>query len=260
MMTALIRLSPRRAALAGVLTALALLVFGVTGIVYCIAGDARGLTREMQRFAPADVSGLPEEAYPELGRHMADYLTGKKETFQYHLESADGSLLSLFHDHELAHMADCRQLLALDHTVCLVSLLLAAAGLLTAATLEPGTRLAFARGGTRGLQAAAALAAALMLWALANFDGFFVTFHRIAFRNDLWLLDPRTDLLIRLMPSALFMDLGLRGALVAVGWTAAVALGFRSMKKRAAQAVSKRAVLSRKASETAPEEADKSTP
>ena len=54
-------------------------------------------------------------------------------------------------------------------------------------------------------------AAGLLLWAAVSFDGLFLTFHRVAFRNDLWLLDPRTDLLIRLMPSALFMDLGLKG-------------------------------------------------
>ncbi|MBQ8074276.1 MAG: DUF1461 domain-containing protein, partial [Clostridia bacterium] len=60
----------------------------------------------------------------------------------------------------------------------------------------------------RGLGAAAAV---LVLWAVLNFDGLFVTFHRLAFTNDLWLLNPRTDLLIRLMPEEMFVDLGLKG-------------------------------------------------
>ena len=55
------------------------------------------------------------------------------------------------------------------------------------------------------------LTAVLVLWAVADFDGLFLTFHRLAFRNDLWLLNPRTDLLIRLMPEDLFIDLGLKG-------------------------------------------------
>ena len=37
-----------------------------------------------------------------------------------------------------------------------------------------------------------------------GFTDAFVLFHRLMFRNDLWLLNPQTDLLIRLMPTAFF--------------------------------------------------------
>ena len=51
------------------------------------------------------------------------------------------------------------------------------------------------------------------IWAAVNFNGLFVTFHKVAFRNDGWLLNPKTDLLIRLMPISFFVRLGLRGLL-----------------------------------------------
>ena len=42
-------------------------------------------------------------------------------------------------------------------------------------------------------------------WACADFDSLFVLFHRLAFTNNLWLLNPATDLLIRLMPLSFFI-------------------------------------------------------
>ena len=54
---------------------------------------------------------------------------------------------------------------------------------------------------------------AFALWAAVDFDGAFTFFHRLLFTNDLWLLDPRTDLLIRICPESMFMAMGLRIAL-----------------------------------------------
>ncbi len=41
---------------------------------------------------------------------------------------------------------------------------------------------------------------------LIDFQGAFVKFHEIFFKNDLWQLDPKTDLLIRLMPEEFFVS------------------------------------------------------
>ena len=52
------------------------------------------------------------------------------------------------------------------------------------------------------------LAAALCIWALLDFEGLFLLFHRVAFTNDLWLMDPGTDLMIALMPESFFIWYG----------------------------------------------------
>ena len=61
---------------------------------------------------------------------------------------------------------------------------------------------------------------ALLLWGLIDFDGLFTAFHRIAFTNEGWLLDARTDLLLRLMPVDFFIALAAKILL----WTAAAAI------------------------------------
>lgn len=52
------------------------------------------------------------------------------------------------------------------------------------------------------------LAAGIGIWALCDFDSLFLTFHRLAFANDLWLMDPRTDLMIAMMPQPFFVWYG----------------------------------------------------
>ena len=54
-------------------------------------------------------------------------------------------------------------------------------------------------------------AAACALYALqADFGTLFTRFHLLAFTNDLWLLNPETDLMIRMLPQEFFEKMALR--------------------------------------------------
>src|SRR5699024_9709356 len=43
-----------------------------------------------------------------------------------------------------------------------------------------------------------------------NFNRYFTIFHEIFFSNDLWILNPRTDLMIQMLPEPFFSTIGLR--------------------------------------------------
>ena len=223
----MIRITRKGARALGFAAAVFWMLGGLLGIVRWIAGDAGLLSGEMLRHAPPQYSGLPAEAYPDTGRMVADYLTGRRETFQLEWPDESGEPVERFQAHEAAHMADCRQLIALDETVMWISLSLAGT-LSAAAFLLRSPRKEFSRGIFRSLGAMAFLMTVLLCWAVADFEGFFITFHRVAFTNEGWLLNPRTDLLIRLMPADFFIALGLRGILPALAVPlilAGVALG-----------------------------------
>ena len=189
----------------GIIAAVCWLVFGITGAIRWVAGDGGLLAAEMLRAAPPETSGLPEGEYPGVGTMTAEYLTGKREAFQYTVQGTE-----VFREHEAAHMADCRDLIRLDTMVCIAcgiaALLLTACGL----RRRDGRR-DFLRGTVYGMLGIAGIVLILGIWAAVNFNGLFVTFHKVAFRNDGWLLNPRTDLLIRLMPVSFFVRLGLHG-------------------------------------------------
>ena len=207
---------------AGVLLAWAVILLAAAAAVYSLAGDGKLLAEEMFRYAPPEKTGLPEAEYEGVCQMTAAYLTGQEEVFQYTFSDAEGRVFTCFQDHEADHMADCRELIRLAGTLRWLSggaaLVLAGAGV-----LNRKKRKAFAKGMLTGLAAIGILVSGIVVWAMADFGGFFTAFHRIAFTNDGWLLNPRTDLLIRLMPENFFVSLGAKLALWMIA--AAVAAG-----------------------------------
>ena len=224
------------ARLCGSLLIWMVVLFTVAAAVYGISGSGDLLAREMLCCAPPGTTGLPEDEYAGVGRMTAGYLTGKEEVFQYTFSDAEGRVFTCFQSYEADHMADCRELIALAGMMrCITG---AAAMLLVCAGLMLRRRRDFANGMFTGLCTAAALAAGIAVWAFVDFDGLFVTFHRLAFTNEGWLLDPRTDLLIRLMPTSFFVALGTKimiGMIFSALILYAAAIAIQKNKGNAAQ-------------------------
>ena len=204
---------------AGIVLAWAVILFALAAAVCGIAGDGGLLASEMLGHAPPETTGLPEAEYTPVGRMIADYLTGKTDVFQHTFSDESGTVFQCFQPHEAEHMADCRNLIRIASVLRLVFGLLAAA-ILFGGILMPKRRKEIARGVITGLRSAGFAGAGLLIWGLIDFDGLFTAFHRIVFTNDGWLLDPRTDLLIRLMPTDFFISLAVRILL----WAAAGAV------------------------------------
>ena len=194
---------------AGIATGFCFAAAGLTGIVRGLACFAPLMERMMTRYAPPEVSLLPAAEYPGMARMITNFLAGRLQEFQY-IFTSGGTEWVGFYDYEAAHMTDCQRLIALDGAVTLV--LVAALVLCLWLGWRKEDRIHFRKGFLTGTGLFAALVAAGAVWALIDFDGLFTTFHHLAFTNDLWLLDPRTDLLIRLMPEEFFIAYGVLGA------------------------------------------------
>ena len=160
-------------------------------------------------------AGISESALRTLDEQLADYLRGN---------TAPLTRAGVFNDREMAHMADCLRLFALLRKVR--SRLVPWAVLLVVGG-------AYLLQDRRKARRCAWLAPLILLvplgafavWAAVDFDGAFTFFHRLLFTNDLWLLDPRTDLLIRVCPEQMFAAMGLRIAL----WSAAGMAGVTAL-------------------------------
>lgn len=48
------------------------------------------------------------------------------------------------------------------------------------------------------------------LLVVSNFNKYFTIFHHIFFTNDLWILDPKTDLMIQMLPEEFFYGMAIR--------------------------------------------------
>ena len=210
----------RTAAVAGFCFFFAVILLVTALTVYNIAGDKDTLATQMRRHSVPEYSGLPDSEYPEMGKMIAVYLTGGGKTFQYSYTDADGNTVDCFSSREAEHMADCRDLIALAGRLRWYMGIAAAILLVVGAFLWKHLK-RFANGMLAGFGAAVVIGLVLLVWGLISFDSLSTAFHHLAFTNDLWLMDARTDMLIRLMPETFFRSLGIK-VLLAVGVAALV--------------------------------------
>ncbi len=156
----------------------------------------------MRHYAPAAQTGLPDSEYPAVAGMITDYLMGRTDSFQ-HAFVMNGAEYLAFNQKEQQHMADVQGLFGLCREIMYISLPLCV--LLQWRTRAVCGYEKYIRSRRIGLLLVLGAAALLALIAAIDFNSLFILFHRIAFTNDLWLLDPRTDLLIRLMPTEFFV-------------------------------------------------------
>ncbi len=188
--------------------------------VYVLGTNDGLMLSLMRHYAPAAQTGLPDSEYPAVAGMITDYLMGRTDSFQ-HTFVMNGTEYLAFNQKEQQHMADVQGLFLLAKDVMQIGL--AIAGLMLVGLVLPDliwntglmNALIFAatdlrpqelgRSLRKGLLAVLGMAAAVAIWAAIDFDSLFILFHRLAFTNDLWLLNPQTDLLIRLMPTEFFV-------------------------------------------------------
>ena len=151
---------------------------------------------------------VPASRYADYAAAIGDYLNGKTDLPRVPAYDGTGGVQPAFSEKENAHLADVRGLVTALKACRYVAGGGAAAVVAALYLLKKKERPAVLQSAVRGfaLSALFLLGVGLMLavWGVLNFPGLFWTFHQIAFRNDLWLLDPQKDLLMALMPLPFF--------------------------------------------------------
>lgn len=181
------------------LSALLLCISILAAIIYGVGTSPELMHSLMLHTAPPDQTGLPAEQYTPMARMITSYLKGNG-SFQL-VFSVDGMEYAAFNQKEQTHMADVQQLFQLCSRVSLGSTILTLVGWLTTRRSPSFWRIV-----RRTVCCVLTYVACLVLLACIDFDSLFILFHQVAFTNDLWLLDPQTDLLIRLMPIEFFVS------------------------------------------------------
>ena len=191
----------RRAAAAALALGLAALyVILMLTAVHMVGTDAGLYYREQMKAGILAFSGLTDEGLRALDGRMADYLRGNAAALE-----ADPP----FNEREMTHMADCLRLFDRLRAVRARLIPWAIVLILGGAWVLRDRRTARLCAWLSPLLVLVPLGA-FSLYAALHFDAAFTLFHEILFTNDLWLLDPATDLLIRVCPEAMFMNMGIR--------------------------------------------------
>ena len=204
----------------------AIAIISALGLMACVAAglltgleivflDANRYTALMDALNVYPDVGIAREEQVLVNGDLAAYLAGRRDTLDRSVTLRGQAVDSPFNQREKAHMADVRRLFQAG-----LKARAAAAGVglaLLGAALLLGRRRVRRQGVLLALclMTAAGVTAALLLWR-ADFNALFIRFHQLIFANDLWLLNPATDALIRMLPEPFFEGMAAQGGLAAV--------------------------------------------
>ena len=171
--------------------------------------DYRFYEREYAKYNVTESLDMEMEDVMDVTEKMMDYLIGKRPELSV-ITDVDGQTQDFFNEQDRLHMADVKNLFLGGLTLRWV--LLAAAAVLIAllVLLKGDWRRIIPRAYFIAL--GIFLAVTVLLGALfaSDFTKYFTIFHEIFFTNDLWLFDPATDYMIRMLPEGLFADMVIR--------------------------------------------------
>lgn len=152
-------------------------------------------------------AGVDSETMRELDGLLAGYLAGNKDAL-------DGT--DMFNADEKAHMVDVYNIFAalrvIKNAAFAVSVLLL---VLVYYKRKNYSVMQLRLGIIFGVMLFFLPFIAVGAWAAVDFNSAFIKMHEILFTNELWIMNPKTDLMIRMLPEAFFLKLGVEAALKA---------------------------------------------
>ncbi len=205
---------------------LVLLITAVEAVIYWNPGYFES---EYEKYSVTESVEMKMDDLLHVTDEMMAYLRGNRESLQVDTVVA-GDQRGFFSTREIAHMADVKKLFLGGIAVRGWSAVVFAAGLLWFLLRRRiGMLPKILPWGILGVLVVCAVSGLIVA---TDFHKYFVIFHHIFFDNDLWLLDPRTDLLIRIVPQPFFVDTALRIMLIFCGWLMVVLVGCGWLARR----------------------------
>ena len=158
----------------------------------------------------ATTTGLDEAQLQRIAEAFVAYFQGPRGQLQLQV-TAFGQSRPLFNDREVAHMEDVQALIQFFLRMQLVAaavvvVRLAVALIFDRSVAPVGRDMLW----STGLMVALVIVVGVL--SLLDFDALWTRFHQIAFRNDLWQLDPSRDYLIMLFPEPFWFTATIRMA------------------------------------------------
>lgn len=173
---------------------------------------------------------------------LIGYFNSSEESIAVQI-SDEGGERDLFNQREVAHLRDVKSLIQLCYRLQEITLIYAIGYVGLSWVRRKGAWLrSLGKGLLGGSVVTIALLVTLGAGVALNFEELFLRFHWLSFQNDLWLLDPSRDYLIRLFPQGFFFDVTLliAGATIAEALIiAGIAGGYLiATRKKAAPSIS----------------------
>ena len=177
-----------------------LLISSTEYVVYYLDGY---FEKEYKKYEVAKAIDIEMDDLLMVTHEMMDYLKGDREDLVVY-SKIENVEREFFNAKEKRHMKDVQNLFIGAQRLRLGALLISVFTIGIMLYSKKGYSLF--RGIQWGIAAFFAFIGVLSTLMLINFNRYFTLFHQIFFDNDDWILNPKTDLLINIVPEGFFRD------------------------------------------------------
>ena len=186
----------------------------ITGLfissIMWVAFDMDHYDREYKKLNISQSTGMSHQELLNTTKELLNYIKDKREDLNISAK-VHGQERQVFNQREIDHMVDVKNLFALGFRLRWISF--GVFGLLVAFLAWYKGKKALRLLGISYLTVLAILGIlfiTLLILISIDFTAVWNGFHYIAFSNDLWILNPKTDILIQMVPEPFFYDTVIR--------------------------------------------------
>ena len=214
--------------------AMLLLIFAIliTSFQIAIYGDPqyRFYEKEYEKYNVLDSLNMEMEDVMDVTDKMMAYLIDELPELSV-VTMVDGKEQDFFNEQDRLHMYDVQGLFLGGFRLRAIALGIFAVLMIFLAATKAEMKTLLAKSYYKALAVSGVTVAVLGVLIASNFYKVFVLFHEIFFSNDLWLFDPRTDYMIRMLPEGFFYDMVIRIGVIFIISLVLVGLLFWGIQK-----------------------------
>jgi len=177
--------------------------------VEAVAFNKSSYDSMFRKYDVANATGLEYEELSEVIGDVLDYLKDDREVLDTTIIK-DGLIRPAFGERAITHMLDVKKLFVNGRFIRTISLVAFISLLAFIINKEHNWNVKLTRAFLRIASINLFLVLTLYILMQMDFYKYFTYFHVIFFTNDLWILDPKTELLIQMLPEGLFFDTAIR--------------------------------------------------
>lgn len=187
-----------------------------------VATDRSFMEQGFRENGVAQTTRLDERQLAGIAQAFAQYFTAPPGRLDIQV-TVDSRSRPLLNEREIVHMEDVQALVRRFLDLQLLAAAVIAVRLIVAAWVDR-TAAPIGREALWGAGVMVGVVVIVGVLAAIDFPGLWLRFHYIAFRNDLWMLDPTRDYLIMLFPEPFWYAATLRLAGATAGATLLVTI------------------------------------
>lgn len=182
-----------------------IIVLLVTSFQLVLYADLSFYEKEYAKYNVLEAVNMEMKDVLYVTDEMMDYLIDKREDLVV-VTTVGGEEREFFNDREKAHMADVKNLFMGGLMIRRIALALTVISIAISVITKQKVKLIIPRAFEIGTAIFGVLVLIFGILAYNNFSELFVQFHLLFFDNDLWILNPATDLMINILPEGFFFD------------------------------------------------------